>query len=251
MLVQNRDFAAWLCWYCIVIDHASGCPLSTSEVRRELCGNSAFSQRDRTSFQRAIWDIGPGCRPFLSPWGPSEKRSHIQHRIDRHLSSVHTGCCTRGVCLCRRRTDRYTGPTWYSAVNIGSAYVSSGEFTFRLRYSQTPILLLRSLQIADAYTVNKKLSYRRWTARSVESVEILPIVTQQCRNYLYDKSWTNRSYEVGGLQWNYMCNKHVHSTVTRSSRFHCPIGVTNKPTTDELWNVDITCIPTTCCVEIF
>jgi len=32
-----------------------------------------------------------------------------------------------------------------------------------------------------------------------------------------------------------MCNKHVHSTVTRSCRFHCPIGVINKPTTDELW----------------
>jgi len=31
-----------------------------------------------------------------------------------------------------------------------------------------------------------------------------------------------------------MCNKHVHSTVTRSSRFHCPIGVINKPTTVEL-----------------
>ena len=31
-----------------------------------------------------------------------------------------------------------------------------------------------------------------------------------------------------------MCNKHVHSTMTRSSRFHCPIGVINKPTTGEL-----------------
>ena len=30
---------------------------------------------------------------------------------------------------------------------------------------------------------NKKLSYRRWTARCVVSVEILPIATQQCRNY--------------------------------------------------------------------
>jgi len=27
-----------------------------------------------------------------------------------------------------------------------------------------------------------------------------------------------------------MCNKRVHSTVTRSSRFHCRIGVINKPT---------------------
>jgi len=32
-----------------------------------------------------------------------------------------------------------------------------------------------------------------------------------------------------------MCNKHVHSTMTRSSRFHYPIGVINKPTTNEWW----------------
>jgi len=32
-----------------------------------------------------------------------------------------------------------------------------------------------------------------------------------------------------------MCNKLVHSTVTPSSRFHCPIGAINKPTTVELW----------------
>jgi len=55
-----------------------------------------------------------------------------------------------------------------------------------------------------------------------------------CRNYLYDKSWINRSYEVGGLQWA-MCNKHVQSTMERSSRFHCPVGVINIPTTDEFW----------------
>ena len=36
--------------------------------------------------------------------------------------------------------------------------------------------------------VNKKLSYRRVTARCVLSVVFLPITTQQCRNYLYDKS---------------------------------------------------------------
>jgi len=48
-----------------------------------------------------------------------------------------------------------------------------------------------------------------------------------------------------------MCNKNVHSTVTRSSRFHYLIGVIKKPTTDRV--VDITCrpIPTTCCGEIF
>ena len=36
----------------------------------------------------------------------------------------------------------------------------------------------------------KKLSYRRGTARCAVSVKILPTATQQCRNYLYDKSWT-------------------------------------------------------------
>ena len=38
----------------------------------------------------------------------------------------------------------------------------------------------------------KKLSYCLVTARCVLSVAILQITTQQCRNYLYDKSWQNR-----------------------------------------------------------
>jgi len=49
------------------------------------------------------------------------------------------------------------------------------------------------------YYYNKKLSYRRGTARRVVSIEILPIATQQCRNYLYVKSGPNRWYEVGDL----------------------------------------------------
>jgi len=40
--------------------------------------------------------------------------------------------------------------------------------------------------------------------------------------------------KLEGYSWP-MCNKHVHTTMTRSSRFHCPIGVINKPTTGELW----------------
>jgi len=51
----------------------------------------------------------------------------------------------------------------------------------------------------EYFFTHKKLSYRRGTARCVVSIEILPIATQQCRNYLYDKSWTNRWYEVGDL----------------------------------------------------
>ena len=43
-------------------------------------------------------------------------------------------------------------------------------------------------QSVDCCVANKKLSYRRGTARCVVSIEILPIATQQCRNYVYDKS---------------------------------------------------------------
>jgi len=50
-------------------------------------------------------------------------------------------------------------------------------------------------------TFHEKLSYRRGTARCVVSVEIVSVAVQQCRNYLYDKYRTNRSYEVRWLQW--------------------------------------------------
>jgi len=52
------------------------------------------------------------------------------------------------------------------------------------------LLCCRQRTQVGYYTVfhNKKLSYRRGTARCVVSVEILPIATQQCRNYLYNKS---------------------------------------------------------------
>jgi len=42
-----------------------------------------------------------------------------------------------------------------------------------------------------------QLSPSDWAMRLVSNN--LPITTQQCRNYLYDKSWPNRWYEVGGL----------------------------------------------------
>jgi len=48
---------------------------------------------------------------------------------------------------------------------------------------------LDEVSIANKYADEyKKLSYRRRTAQCVVSVEILPTATQQCRNYLYDKS---------------------------------------------------------------
>jgi len=54
--------------------------------------------------------------------------------------------------------------------------------------SQGPNAGSRHVSSTTATITNKKLSYRRVTARCVVTVEILPIATQQCRNYLYDKS---------------------------------------------------------------
>ena len=64
---------------------------------------------------------------------------------------------------------------------------------FECRYSRLTFARVRGLicvPMADVHHLYfyKKLSYRRGTARCVVSVEILPIATQQCRNYLYDKS---------------------------------------------------------------
>ena len=71
---------------------------------------------------------------------------------------------------------------------------------FYVALAKNRSFLRRSSQlITRRGTENKKLSYRRGIARCFVSIEILPIATQQCRNYLYDKSWPNRCYEVGGL----------------------------------------------------
>jgi len=49
-------------------------------------------------------------------------------------------------------------------------------------------LELASITFDDSSKYDKKLSYRRGPARCVMSVEILPVATQQRRNYLNDMS---------------------------------------------------------------
>ena len=60
------------------------------------------------------------------------------------------------------------------------------------------------MQISNASksTQHKKLSYRRGTARCVVSVEILLVATQQCRNYLYDKSRTAYQLSIEPVRQN-------------------------------------------------
>jgi len=84
------------------------------------------------------------------------------------------------------------------------------------------------------WNLNKNLSYRRVTARCVDRLKSC----QLPRNRAVTTCMTSpEQIEVMKLKRysKAMCNKHVHSTMTRSSRFRCLIGVINKPTTVELW----------------
>jgi len=111
------------------------------------------------------------------------------------------------------------------------------EFLYRPIQPNGRLLHIDTINVVcSAY---KKLSYRRGTARCVISVEILP------RNSAETTCTSPEQIELMKLEGDNgpMCNKHVHSTMTRSSRFHRPIGVKNKPTTHRV--VDITCVPTT------
>ena len=75
---------------------------------------------------------------------------------------------------------------WYghrAHVYVQTVYVAYPKV---LRVDSLP----RNVSPASQFTIRyemlfyKKLSYRRGTARCVVSIEILPIATQQCRNYL-------------------------------------------------------------------
>ena len=95
--------------------------------------------------------------------------------------------------------------------------------------------------------MNKKLNYSRGTARCVESVEILPTATQECRNY---DTTSPEQIEVMKLEGYSvaMCNKRALNTDAIES---LPLSYRCHKRTDEGRIVYIACIPTTCCGEIF
>ena len=86
----------------------------------------------------------------------------------------------------------------------------------------------------SAHTLNKELSYRRGTARCVMSVEICQLPRNSTETTCTTIPEQIEVMKLEGYSGT-MCNKRVHLTMTRSSRFHCPVGVINKPTTVELW----------------
>jgi len=92
-------------------------------------------------------------------------------------------------------------PARATAATIVTAYSIHNASTGAYRQPDSDVILphIYARRFPPPSCRYKKLSYRRGTARCVVSIEILPIATQQRRNYLYDKSWPNRWYEVGDL----------------------------------------------------
>jgi len=66
-------------------------------------------------------------------------------------------------------------------------YVCCRNF-YHTSYGRAACAVDVGLSVQTPALRDKKLSYRRGTARCVVSDEILPIATQRCRNCLYDKS---------------------------------------------------------------
>ena len=65
---------------------------------------------------------------------------------------------------------------------------ATDEHCIGVRVNKIENFFLKSVlsgKSATQHLSDKKLRYRRGTARCVVSIEILPITTQQCRNYLY------------------------------------------------------------------
>jgi len=159
----------------------------------------------------------PACRRCLN-----STRNRIYETVESRLSRL-------SICLSHRSTAATTAGGFAADGPAGKRYwsIAAGAGVQQQRRPSTALSSIVTLT-ADAggrtqicsvifvcssilqlyFTINesqslrkvdKKLSYRRGTARCVLSVLILPITTQQCRNYLYDKSLPNRWYEVGGL----------------------------------------------------
>ena len=109
----------------------------------------------------------------------------VEHRLvtDRHRH--------------RHRPMASTADAWHRAVKTWGltariGYLTALPFSENVNvrflvclfsYAAVISVFVRWLKLASGGRSNKKLSYRRGTARCVMSIEILPIATQQCRNY--------------------------------------------------------------------
>jgi len=93
-----------------------------------------------------------------------------------------------------RQTDGQTHDDSIHRASMASRRIRTASFLAIFQLPNVAILMCCSVPevVFEASTpwprrevsLNKKLSYRRGTARCVVSVEILPVATQHCRKYL-------------------------------------------------------------------
>ena len=120
-------------------------------------------------------DVLPQCVPKTTSGVNQSRLVHDFHDMQHHDVSIpktKTSTLTRKLanvqCCCLYLSPRKRG------IMFLPAYVCL--------FVCLPVCL--SVTMITKY---KKLSYRRGSTRCIVSIEILPIATQQCRNYLYDK----------------------------------------------------------------
>ena len=110
-------------------------------------------------------------------------------RTDTHCSCVvrPTSRCSHCVHYRRRMSQKHSCLCRYTPA--GPHDMLHSQYN-TVQYNTTQCLAYFAQNAArrSVTNKNKKLSYRRGTARCVVSIKILPIAKQQCRNYLCDKS---------------------------------------------------------------
>jgi len=119
-------------------------------------------------------------------WNMQARSGTLAYHLNsqKHLSSSATS-------LPNHFWRRYIVVGWLGSRVISVLDSGAEGPEFKSQPRRCPVTVLDKLftPIVPLFTKqHKNLSYRRGTARCVVSIEILPIATQQCRNYLYDKS---------------------------------------------------------------
>jgi len=129
-------------------------------------------------------------------WDRQRRSGNRRTRTSQLASSFYraTLCCRRvsvssSVRLSKAGivSQRLDESSWFLAWRLLS---TCHTLCYMEIWGSPKIRALPSGTLSETPSLDKKLSYYRGTARCVMSVEILPVATQQCRNYLYDKSWT-------------------------------------------------------------
>ena len=113
--------------------------------------------------------------------------SLVSSAVNMALPAFAAECRAAGAVCCwapaLAAVDRYVLPAGRLAANPPQPQGLSYDGTHK-RTPDRYIDPAPHITPAVSMNMNKKLSYRRRTARCVVSVDILPIATQQCRNYL-------------------------------------------------------------------